>query len=158
VLQLAQQQGVDVNSACGPEGRTALHAAAQHGQKSCCSTLLELGADSYQYDARQVSALMLAAQQGHDTVLQVRSHPLHVYVCRPTGLLAPAPTDMSASPDGRLLFVLPLRSSGSPPHVVGDSGYEQCLRLNPCTLRLCCTPICLWSCRCCWMLAQTRLQ
>jgi ankyrin repeat protein len=74
VLQLVQQQGVDVNAACGPEGRTALHAAAERGQHSCCSALLQLGADSYQYDARQVSALMLAAKHSHDQVLKVSSH------------------------------------------------------------------------------------
>jgi ankyrin repeat protein len=73
VLQLVQQQGVDVSQACGPQGRTALHAAAEHGQHSCCSTLLELGADSYMYDGRQVSALMLAAMHGHDRVVKVRN-------------------------------------------------------------------------------------
>uniref|UniRef100_A0A383WIH6 Uncharacterized protein n=1 Tax=Tetradesmus obliquus TaxID=3088 RepID=A0A383WIH6_TETOB len=69
--QLVQQQGVDVNKPCGPQGRTALHAAAEHGQCSCCSVLLELGADSYVYDERQVSALMLAAMHGHERVVQV---------------------------------------------------------------------------------------
>ncbi|WIA09273.1 hypothetical protein OEZ85_008681 [Tetradesmus obliquus] len=68
--QLVQQQGVDVNQPCGPQGRTALHAAAEHGQCSCCSVLLELGADSYVYDERQVSALMLAAMHGHERVVQ----------------------------------------------------------------------------------------
>ncbi|KAF6262532.1 hypothetical protein COO60DRAFT_1699247 [Scenedesmus sp. NREL 46B-D3] len=71
VRQLVQQQGLDVNQACVPHSRTALHAAAERGQHSCCSTLLELGADSYQHDARQVSALMLAAQHGHEKVLKV---------------------------------------------------------------------------------------
>jgi ankyrin repeat protein len=71
VQRLVQQQGVDVNAACDPQGRTALHAAAEHGHHICCSALLELGADSYQYDSRQVSALMLAAMHGHERVIKV---------------------------------------------------------------------------------------
>jgi ankyrin repeat protein len=82
VLQLVRQQGVDVNAACDPEGRSALHAAAERGQHSCCSALLELGADSYQYDDKQVSALMLAAKNGHDQVLKVCSDLASPYACR----------------------------------------------------------------------------
>lgn len=78
---------MDVNQPCGPQGRTALHAAAEHGQCSCCSVLLELGADSYMYDERQVSALMLAAMHGHERVVQVCSCCLTITELLPTRLM-----------------------------------------------------------------------
>lgn len=74
LAQLAQQQNADVNQQVAPLGRTALHAAAEAGQAACCQFLLEqLGADPYVYDNEGLSAVMLAARNGHHQVIEVRS-------------------------------------------------------------------------------------
>lgn len=71
--RLCQQNiGLDVNAACGPAGRTALHAAAESGSAAGVRALLGLGADSYCADESGTSPLMLAAAGGHHEAVKVR--------------------------------------------------------------------------------------
>lgn len=70
--QLCQRSSsLDVSTACGPHGRTALHAAAEAGCAAACRTLLDLGADTYCADDNGVSPLMMAAAGGHTDAVKV---------------------------------------------------------------------------------------
>lgn len=70
-LEQLCQQGVDVDAPCRPQGRTALHAAAEAGSAAGVRALLGLGADSYRADDDGVSPLMLAAAGGHEAAVKV---------------------------------------------------------------------------------------
>lgn len=60
-----------MDAPCGPQGRTALHAAAEAGSAAGVRALLGLGADSYRADDHGVSPLMLAAAGGYEAAVKV---------------------------------------------------------------------------------------
>lgn len=63
---------MDVNAPWGPNGRTALHAAAEAGSAESLEVLLRAGADSYAADNGGASPLILAAAGGHAAAVKVR--------------------------------------------------------------------------------------
>lgn len=58
------EQGVDVNAA-GPDGTTAIHWAAHHGDLGLATRLLEAGADAASTNRYGVTPMWLAAENGH---------------------------------------------------------------------------------------------
>jgi ankyrin repeat protein len=54
-----------------PQGSTALHLAAQHGQKQVVSTLLSLGADPHVVDCAGRCAIHIAAAEGYDEIVKL---------------------------------------------------------------------------------------
>ncbi|VDQ17234.1 unnamed protein product [Trichobilharzia regenti] len=62
--------GADVNLS-GPDGRTALRAAAWAGNVGTVKCLLNAGADVNKSDSEKRTALIAAAYMGHKDVLEV---------------------------------------------------------------------------------------
>lgn len=54
-----------------PQGSTALHLAAQNGQKQVVSTLLSLGANPHVVDCMGRCAIHIAAAEGHDEIVKL---------------------------------------------------------------------------------------
>jgi len=63
------EQGVDVNEA-GPDGTTAIHWAAHHGDIGIVTRLLAAGADAAATNRYAVTPIWLAAENGHAAVVE----------------------------------------------------------------------------------------
>ncbi|RHY13369.1 hypothetical protein DYB37_004130 [Aphanomyces astaci] len=64
------KEGIDVNMTAGPEGITALHAAAEKGHQRTVALLLENGAEVDRKTADRCTPLYYAAKKGHVEVAQ----------------------------------------------------------------------------------------
>lgn len=69
-MKLLIYYGADVNLS-GPDGRTALRAAAWAGNLETVKCLLDAGADVNKSDSEKRTALIAAAYMGHTDVLEV---------------------------------------------------------------------------------------
>ncbi|VDP72485.1 unnamed protein product [Schistosoma mattheei] len=69
IVQLLIYYGADVNLS-GPDGRTALRAAAWAGNLETVKCLLDAGADVNKSDSEKRTALIAAAYMGHTDVLE----------------------------------------------------------------------------------------
>jgi ankyrin repeat protein len=74
---------------------TALHVASENGNMACVQHLLANGARVELQDLWGHTALHLAAQEGHDTIVEVRAMPKHAdYACL-TGSVPKAKSPLS---------------------------------------------------------------
>ena len=80
ILKQLILQGVNVNYQ-NPDGRTALHFAAQHNHIQCCVLLVEAGADVSALNKASQTPLDLSSKEFKDAILQTLSFQTKKTVC-----------------------------------------------------------------------------